>query len=297
MQTMTIPRRFRGPPNSGNGGYVCGMLARQIAGAAEVTLRAPPPLETELGLVEVGTGEWELRHGTVTIAIGKAVTLDLSRLERATYAEAIEAAKRTPFKPHQHLLPMCFVCGPDRAPGDGLRLFAGPLLRQHARGVFAVPWRPDASLAAADGLVAPEFVWSALDCPTGYVSQYDAGNREFQRCANSARAPFRTHRGATASGRAMRGHVLENRHRRPASNRRGGAVWRRGEPACSRPRHLDCCRSAGSARKDIVSGDCRKVGPLRAEEHMCLSNGLHGKNDDARSVVNALRAPVSRAAS
>ena len=62
MQTMTIPRRFRGPPNSGNGGYVCGMLARQIAGAAEVTLRAPPPLETELDLVEVGTGVWELRQ-------------------------------------------------------------------------------------------------------------------------------------------------------------------------------------------------------------------------------------------
>ena len=64
MQTMTIPRRFRGPPNSGNGGYVCGMLARQIAGAAEVTLRAPPPLETKLDLVEVGTG-WEYaRHAT-----------------------------------------------------------------------------------------------------------------------------------------------------------------------------------------------------------------------------------------
>ena len=52
METMTIPRRFRGPPNSGNGGYVCGMLGRQIAGAAEVTLRAPPPLETKLDLVE-----------------------------------------------------------------------------------------------------------------------------------------------------------------------------------------------------------------------------------------------------
>src|SRR6266446_1201487 len=77
MQTMTIPRRFRGPPNSGNGGYVCGMLARQIAGAAEVTLRAPPPLETELSLVEVGTGVWELRQGTATIAIGRAVTLTL----------------------------------------------------------------------------------------------------------------------------------------------------------------------------------------------------------------------------
>ena len=173
MQTITIPRRFRGPPNSGNGGYVCGMLARQIAGAAEVTLRAPPPLETELDLVEVGKGAWELRQGTATVAIGRAVTLDLSWLERATYAEAVEAEKCTPVKPHEHLLPMCFVCGPDRAPGDGLRLFAGPLVRQHAGGAFAVPWTPDASLAAADGLVATEFVWSALDCPTGYVSQYE----------------------------------------------------------------------------------------------------------------------------
>ena len=41
METITIARRFRGPPNSGNGGYVCGMLARHIAGAAEVMLRAP----------------------------------------------------------------------------------------------------------------------------------------------------------------------------------------------------------------------------------------------------------------
>jgi hypothetical protein len=225
MQTMTIPRRFRGPPNSGNGGYVCGMLARQIAGAAEVTLRAPPPLETELDLVEVGTEVWELRRGTATTAIARAVTLDLSRLERATYAEAVEAAKRTPVKPHEHLLPMCFVCGPDRAPGDGLRLFAGPLLRQDARGVFAVPWTPDASLAAADGLVAPEFVWSALDCPTGYVSQHDSETGNFKRSADPARAPFRAHRRAAASGRAMRGDVLENRQRRPASHCRSGAVW------------------------------------------------------------------------
>ena len=74
MQTITIPRRFRGPPNSGNGGYVCGILARQIAGAAEVTLRAPPPLETELDLVEVGARVWELRQGTATIAVGRPVT-------------------------------------------------------------------------------------------------------------------------------------------------------------------------------------------------------------------------------
>jgi hypothetical protein len=32
IQKMTIARCFRGPPNSGNGGYVCGMLARHITG-------------------------------------------------------------------------------------------------------------------------------------------------------------------------------------------------------------------------------------------------------------------------
>jgi hypothetical protein len=173
MQTMTIARRFRGPPNSGNGGYVCGMLARHIDGAAEVMLRAPPPLEIELSAVEVGAGQWELRRGPAIIATGRATTLDVSRLEKATYAEAVEAGKRTPIKPHEHLLPMCFVCGPERAAGDGLRLFAGPLVREDALPVFAVPWTPDPSLAASDGLVEPEFVWSALDCPTGYVCGYD----------------------------------------------------------------------------------------------------------------------------
>jgi hypothetical protein len=178
MQTMTIARRFRGPPNSGNGGYVCGMLARHIPGAAEVALRAPPPLETELDVVEVEAGRWELRQGTTTIATGRSIKLDTNRLERATYDEAVEAEKLTPVEPDQHLLPMCFVCGPDRVPGDGLRLFAGPLARRDDV-VFAVPWIPDLSLAAADGLVAPEFVWSALDCPTGYVCQFDRETRGF----------------------------------------------------------------------------------------------------------------------
>lgn len=177
MQTMTIARRFRGPPHSANGGYVCGMLARHICGAAEVALRAPPPLETELDVVEVDAGRWELRQGTTTIAIGRATTLEMNHPERAVYAEAVEAEKGT-IKPDQHSLPMCFVCGPDRAPGDGLRLSAGPLVRPGAV-VFAVPWTPDPSLAAADGLVASEFVWSALDCPTGYVCQYDQESRGF----------------------------------------------------------------------------------------------------------------------
>ena len=30
MTSMIIDKRYRGPPNSGNGGYVCGRLARHI---------------------------------------------------------------------------------------------------------------------------------------------------------------------------------------------------------------------------------------------------------------------------
>ena len=137
METMTIPRRFRGPPNSGNGGYVCGMLGRQIAGAAEVTLRAPPPLETKLDLVEVGTEIWELRQGTATLAIGRAVTLDLGRLERATYTEAQEARESILQSSHTNICCRCAsVCGPDRTPGDGLRLFAGPLVQDKCKRGF-----------------------------------------------------------------------------------------------------------------------------------------------------------------
>src|SRR5438552_14612416 len=44
MRSVVIERRFCGPPNSANGGYVCGLLAAHIDGNAEITLLAPPPL-------------------------------------------------------------------------------------------------------------------------------------------------------------------------------------------------------------------------------------------------------------
>jgi hypothetical protein len=156
MRSITIDRRFRGPPNSGNGGYVCGILARNIAGAAEVTLRAPPPLEVELSVVAVGVELWELRQGTAShhARCEPAGKGDLRRGRRGR--KAYEQAART-------------------SPVDVLRMRTRPGAGRrfaHFRGL-AAPWTPDPSLVAADGLVAPEFVWSALDCPTGYVSQYD----------------------------------------------------------------------------------------------------------------------------
>ena len=183
MTSIIISKRYCGPPNSGNGGYVCGRLARHIAGGAEVTLRAPPPLDKPLDAVAVDDGSWELRDGAAVVAIGRGANVELARLEKASFDDASAAERLTPIKPHEHPLPTCFVCGPARAQGDGLRIFAGPLVRQscNASAVLAATWTPDPTLAAEDGFVAPEFLWSALDCPTGFASFYDRENGSFDR--------------------------------------------------------------------------------------------------------------------
>ena len=45
---VSIPGRFNGPPESGNGGYSCGVLAAYIEGPARIRLHVPPPLDTPL---------------------------------------------------------------------------------------------------------------------------------------------------------------------------------------------------------------------------------------------------------
>src|SRR5689334_8140503 len=52
--TMRIESRYNGPTGSGNGGWSAGVFAAEAGGTGpvEVTLRRPPPLETELRLVD-----------------------------------------------------------------------------------------------------------------------------------------------------------------------------------------------------------------------------------------------------
>ena len=181
MTEIIIDKRFCGPPNSGNGGYVCGRLAQLIPGAAEVTLRAPPPLDTPLATSATNDGTWELRDGAKIVATGRAVSVELARLETTSFEDARAAELLTPIKPHEHPLPTCFVCGPARAEGDGLRIFAGPLGRHAQRPVLAASWIPDQNLTAKDGLVASEFLWSALDCPTGFACNCDPQSNAIDR--------------------------------------------------------------------------------------------------------------------
>jgi hypothetical protein len=57
------------------------------------------------------------------------------------------------------------VCGPERAAGDGLRIFPGKI---PGTPLVACSWIPDASLADGTSAVRPEFLWSALDCPGAF---------------------------------------------------------------------------------------------------------------------------------
>jgi hypothetical protein len=162
-ETVAIPHRFNGPPGSANGGYVCGLVAGLVgAEVVGVSLRLPPPLERPLTVARDGD-RIELLDGDRPVADGAPAELRLEVPAAASPAEAARASadwRERWFGPHP--FPTCFVCGPEREPGDGLRVFPGEL----RDGVFAADWTPHGSLDDGSGHVRPEFVWAALDCPT-----------------------------------------------------------------------------------------------------------------------------------
>ncbi len=166
--TVTIHRRFHGPPASGNGGYSCGITANFIEGPAAVRLRIPPPLDVPLRVVRK-PGEVQLRAGDELVATGRPATLDVEIPEPPDFATAQAASER--FRGYgSHFYPSCFVCGPQRRQGDGLRIFAGPVEGDKGpAGMVAATWIPDDSLADAAGQIAEEYIWAALDCPGAYA--------------------------------------------------------------------------------------------------------------------------------
>jgi hypothetical protein len=169
---VIVSERFCGPPGAGNGGYVAGLFAGCLDARIEVTLRRPTPLETPLAL-RVGEDGWRLQteaDGTL-LASGRSVEPPISQpalppspgFERASAASA--NAPRHPF-------PRCFVCGPARGEGDGLRIFSGPV-RHGNFDLVAAPWIPGAALCADGEHVDASFLWSALDCPGAIAAMAD----------------------------------------------------------------------------------------------------------------------------
>ena len=164
-ESIRIDPRFCGPKASGNGGYVSGRLATFVDGAAKVSLRSPPPLAKEIRIerdgVRIAAYDGETLVGT---AEPGEVSVRMPEVPSPGQVEAARVAYERDLD--KHYLPYCFVCGPRRAAGDGLRLCPGPA---GATPVNATHWIPDISLADTDGLVRPEFLWAALDCPSAFA--------------------------------------------------------------------------------------------------------------------------------
>ncbi len=159
----SIARRFNGPPESANGGYACGIVARHIAGPATVTLRMPPPLERDLAVVADGDGGVRLLDGETLVAEGRpGPTPQVEPPRLPTFEQALDARRRHPGIGVRHLLSDCFVCGPERA--DGLGASPGELAEDPDVG--AAPFTARDDLPHASGAIRSEIVWAALDCPS-----------------------------------------------------------------------------------------------------------------------------------
>lgn len=168
-ESLSIPRRFNGPLEGGNGGYCSGVVAGFLEGAAEVSLRRPVPLDTPLDVVRED-------DGSVRVLDGEALVVE------ARSAPELEVEVPAPVSPHEArlaagryrglsdgLFSRCFVCG--RAREDAFGVFAGAV---EGRQVVASPWTPPSWTADEAGSVLPEFVWAVLDCPT-YFALYVNG--------------------------------------------------------------------------------------------------------------------------
>jgi hypothetical protein len=168
-QTISVPGRFNGPLTSGHGGYSSAVFARFVEGQAEVSLRSPVPLDTELDVISENDGSIRVLDRETLIAEATPVAeLDLEVPAPVSVAQAELASAGYLGKPDD-IFGRCFVCGRGRE--DALGVFAGAV---EGRELVASPWTPPDWTANADERVFPEFIWAVLDCPT-YFAVYTDG--------------------------------------------------------------------------------------------------------------------------
>lgn len=189
MDSLIVPHRFRGPASSGNGGWTSGALAALVPGcpddhstswpAVEVSLRKPPPLDTELA-VAGDDRSVVATDASDTVAVASRWDEDLTEVEPVPGAEAEAASAHYPGL-RSHPFPTCFVCGTDREAGDGLRIFPGPVSPGPGGGNrMAAPWTPHPSLSEDYHAYVDEqrrasiaVTWAALDCTGAWAADIE----------------------------------------------------------------------------------------------------------------------------
>jgi hypothetical protein len=168
-EPITIPARFNGPLESGNGGYAGGALAPLVPGPAAISLRSPVPLDTPLSPVSGDGGVVRILDGETLVAeVAPAPEVNLEVPEPVGLDEA-RAASSNYRGTDEGLFSHCFVCGRTRE--DTFGVFAGAVA---GRDIVASPWTPPEWAADGGGVVRPEFIWAALDCPTYFALYPDS---------------------------------------------------------------------------------------------------------------------------
>ncbi|MBC7633400.1 hypothetical protein [Aeromicrobium sp.] len=167
---VTIPAQFNGPEHSGNGGYVAGMLADELAtpGPITSTLRIPPPLDVPLSWERDGDAVRLLTAGGAVIGDAAPGSFARDVLACPTPPQAEAGLAAYPGF-HHHPFDRCFTCGTQRDDGDGLRLFTGPV----GDGLTAGSWTPHEAFATASGTIDVPVTWAALDCPGGWAADFN----------------------------------------------------------------------------------------------------------------------------
>jgi hypothetical protein len=185
MTDLLVPRRFCGPPVSGNGGWTAGAMAQLVHGhptdhaepwpAITVTLRRPPSLDTAVPATEV--------DGVTTAADDAGPVADARRSDSAlAEVEAVDAATARAAEASfagwvSHPFTTCFTCGPERAEGDGLRIFPGPVDDLEGATRVAAAWTPHPSTSEDwhayeddQRRASLPVTWAALDCSGGWAA-------------------------------------------------------------------------------------------------------------------------------
>jgi hypothetical protein len=169
VPSLTVDERFCGPPGCANGGYLAGLLAQFSQDLVQVRIERPIPLQVPLEVRSDAAGALELVREGAILARAQPVAFELAVPQPPDYLRALDASCHF-IGFDRHAFPDCFVCGPDRARGDGLRIFAGELSGEDR---VAATWVPDVSLSAGNGKVRPEFMSAALDCPGYFAARSD----------------------------------------------------------------------------------------------------------------------------
>ena len=133
----------------------------------ECTLRAPVPLNLPLQFERTQSGA-VLKQGEKVVVEARGTTVSITPPNPVSFKTVTEAMASSPAMDPRHPFPTCFVCGPKRKLHDGLRIFPAPV----DGALHAAGWMPENEFGDERNQLRTEFLWAALDCPTGFAAGF-----------------------------------------------------------------------------------------------------------------------------